>query len=353
MSSPPRVLVVDDSAFVRKVIREVLLRAGIDVVDHARDGLEALEKIDRLRPDVVTLDLMMPHLDGLGVLEQLAEREDPPSVVVVSISGSATEAGVEALQRGALTVIEKPTALASGRLYELGEELVDAVRLAASARPGLERMVVPPPEASRPVTPAPRVSSVASAFDVVVIGASTGGPQALTKLLSAIAPEVTPPLAIALHIPVGYTEALAARLDRASPLSVVEASDEQVLVPRSATIARAGLHLTLQRRSDEIVARLGLEPITALHRPSVDVLFASAAEAFGSRVLAVVLTGMGQDGLEGARALRERGATILTESESSCVVWGMPRAIVEAGLADEQVPLSSMARAIADRLAVG
>lgn len=334
MSRAARVLVVDDSAFVRKVVRELLERAGFEVVGVARDGLEALEKIGNLRPDVVTLDLMMPHLDGLGVLEQLAQREERPAVVVVSVSGADTEAGLRALEAGAVSLVEKPTMLATGRLFEMERALVEEVSAAALARPPrpivVEPPVVLPPEPSADTR-------------LVVIGTSTGGPRALTQLVTALPSELPVPVAVVVHIPPGYTEALAKRLDGASRVRVHEASDGGALEPGTVTIARAGEHLAIGRGARAPIARLGLEPLSMPHRPSVDVLFESAAEAYGNAVLGIVLTGMGDDGLSGARAIRARGGRVLVESESSCVVWGMPRAVHEAGLANDEAPIWRMA----------
>ena len=341
-----RVLVVDDSPFVRKVIREVLTAGGLDVVDVARDGLEALEKIERLRPDVVTLDLMMPHLDGLSVLDELAKREARPAVVVVTISGTQTEAGLDALARGAVALVEKPTALATQRLYEMKLDLVSAVRAAADARPRLDALRRDRAAPSPPLERAPRSSALA----IVVVGTSTGGPQALTRLLPALPASLPVPVAVALHIPPGYTELLAQRLDAASELRVVEASEGLLLEPGTVAIARAGMHLAIARGGAGPIAHLGFDPLDRPHHPSVDVLFETAAEAYRHRVLGVVLTGMGSDGLAGARAIRRRGGRVVTESESSAIVYGMPRAVHEAGLATAEAPLSLMAEAILAQL---
>ncbi len=341
-----RVLVVDDSPFVRKVIREVLTAGGLDVVDIARDGLEALEKIERLRPDVVTLDLMMPHLDGLSVLDELAKREARPAVVVVTISGTQTEAGLDALARGAVALVEKPTALATQRLYEMKLDLVSAVRAAADARPRLDALRRDRAAPSPPLERAPRSSALA----IVVVGTSTGGPQALTRLLPALPASLPVPVAVALHIPPGYTELLAQRLDAASELRVVEASEGLLLEPGTVAIARAGMHLAIARGGAGPIAHLGFDPLDRPHHPSVDVLFETAAEAYRHRVLGVVLTGMGSDGLAGARAIRRRGGRGVTESEWSAIVYGMPRAVHEAGLATAEAPLSLMAEAILAQL---
>ena len=338
-----RVLVVDDSAFARKVVREVLQETDdIEVVGIARDGLDALEKISQLSPDVITLDLVMPDLDGLGVLRELATRDAPPRVVIVSMTDGDSELGVAALQAGAFDVVHKPTAIATDRLYELGEDLRAKVREAARATSTSPRtaQVVPVAAASLRVTTA----------DLVVIGASTGGPQAISRLLSALPKAFPVPVAVVLHMPPGYTAALAARLDSECALDVLEAREDLLLCPGRVVIARAGMHLKLVRDGTSIRAHLDVMPLETPHRPAVDVLFATAAEAWGARVLGVVLTGMGNDGVVGGRAIHQRGGRILTESESSCVVYGMPRAVVEAGLSSAEAPIELMAALIAAKL---
>ncbi|MDC0712703.1 chemotaxis-specific protein-glutamate methyltransferase CheB [Stigmatella sp. ncwal1] len=337
MDAPIRVLVVDDSAFARKVLRQVLSAArGLEVVDTARDGLDAMEKIAELHPDVVTLDLMMPHLDGLGVLKALAAMPAPPRVVVVSTAEEESELAVAALQAGAVELVHKPTALATERLYEMGAELVAKVRTAAHAvaRPGVEE-AAPVKSGAVPV--------VGTIHKVVVVGTSTGGPAALGRLLATLPADFPVPLALALHIPAGYTEALARRLDKQSALEVVEASEGVELKPGRAVLAQAGMHLRLNREGTRAWGSLDKEPAGTAHHPSVDVLFQSAVAGWGRAVVGVVLTGMGDDGLAGARAIHAAGGRVLTESAESCVVYGMPRAVVEAGLSHVSAPLDRMA----------
>lgn len=335
-AAPIRVLVVDDSAFARKVLRQVLSGApGITVVETARDGLDALEKIAELKPDVVTLDLVMPHLDGLGVLRSLAGAESP-RVVVVSSAGEESELAVTALQSGAVELVHKPTALATDRLYELGAELVAKVRTAAAA---VVRTAEPMKAA---VSPGPRrVSSPGQRL--VVVGTSTGGPAALTRLMASLPEDFPAPLALALHIPAGYTEALAKRLNLNSALEVVEAENGVELRPGRAVLARAGLHLRVAREGEKFVGWLDRVPLQTAHHPSVDVLFQSAAAGWGADAVGVVLTGMGDDGLEGARAIRAAGGCVLTEAAESCVVYGMPRVVAEAGLSNASARLEDMA----------
>jgi two-component system chemotaxis response regulator CheB len=340
MSSPTRVLVVDDSAFARKVLREMLERSGLEVVGIAHDGLEALEKIALLKPDVITLDLVMPNLDGIGVLRALP-KERAPRVVVVSISNQESELGVTALQAGAVTIVQKPTALATDQLYELQSELVRAVREAA-----LARHIAPSISGARVVP----VRAQATRRELVVIGTSTGGPQALTLLLAMLPKEFPVPLAIALHIPAGYTEELAKRLDRSCAIEVQEAREGLELRPGLAVLACGGLHLKLSLARNGLFVRVDPEPRREPHAPSVDVLFESAAQRVGAGVLGVVLTGMGSDGLRGSQAIHAAGGQILTEAEESCVVFGMPSVVLEAGLSQAQARLEDMALAITQHL---
>jgi two-component system chemotaxis response regulator CheB len=335
-----RVLVVDDSAFARKVVREILTGAGFEVVGVARDGLEALEKIAELKPDVVTLDLVMPNLDGLGVLAALS-TPGAPRVVVVSMAGDETALGMAALHAGAVEIVRKPTALATERLREISDEVVRAVGAAALARqPGLVGPVVPHPAFVK------RVSS----RSVVVIGTSTGGPQALTRLVASLPQDFPVPVAIVLHLPPGYTEAFARRLNDEGALEVVEASANLEMTAGRVIVARAGLHLKLRRDGTTVRTVFDAAPADVPHRPSVDVLFRSAAEVYGAGVLGVVLTGMGDDGLQGARAIRAAGGELVTEAEASCVVYGMPRCVDEAGLSSASAPISEMAQTILQRL---
>jgi len=336
-----RVLVVDDSAFARRVMRDVLSAdARIEVVGHATDGLHAIEQIEARRPDVVTLDLVMPELDGVGVLDALRLMPEPPRVVVCSTSAADGPLAIAALSAGAFDLVTKPTALATDRLYEVGRELVEKVVLASAHR-------APARVAARA---APVTASAATRARVVVVGASTGGPRAVSSLLSALPKDFPVPIAIVVHMPVGYTEAFAARLDAECALRVFESAPATPLVAGGVAIARAGVHLRIERRGEALVLAHEREPASQLHRPSVDELFASAAAALGRGVLGVVLTGMGSDGLEGAKAIRAAGGRLLVESATTCVVYGMPRAVMEAGLAEAEATIEAMPGAIAARL---
>lgn len=336
-SSRIRVLVIDDSAFARKVIREVLSRdPAIEIVGIARDGLEGLEKIAELKPDVITLDLLMPDLDGLGVLRALP-KESPPKAVVVSVSGSDSDLAIEALQCGAVELVTKPTPLPTDRLYDLSRDLVAKVKAAAVAKVKAESRAEAP---NKPVVHVPVSSSQST--KLVVIGTSTGGPQALTQLFKALPAGLPVPLAIALHIPAGYTAPLAARLSGLGSVPVQEAVEGMELVSGQAVIAPGGMHLRVRERGGRFFAHVSREPVETLHHPSVDVLFESAAESAREGALGVVLTGMGDDGMRGSGAIRRAGGRVLVESASSCVVYGMPRSVIEAGFANAEAPLDSI-----------
>jgi two-component system chemotaxis response regulator CheB len=335
-----RVLVVDDSAYVRKVVREMLSRSPfLEVVGAARDGEEALELVEQLRPEVVTLDLNMPRSDGLDFLRKQMSRRPLP-VIVLSIASEGGELVMQALDLGAVDVVQKPTALASEKVLEIAADLVAKVKAAAAARVT--------PAAAPAAEPAPHAATPAAGkTGILVIGVSTGGPQALKRLIPMLPADFPVPVAIVLHMPVGYTELFARSLASVSRLPVREAQDGDAVRPGSVLLAQAGYHLSLARRgAGAVAARLSLQPLDTPHRPAADVLFRSAAEAFGDRTLAVVLTGMGSDGTAGAAWVKAQGGRVFTESEETCVVYGMPRSVAEAGLSDKSVPLDRMAEAI-------
>lgn len=339
-----RALIVDDSAFVRKSVREMLSRSPyIEVVGAARDGEEALELAAELSPDVITCDLNMPRLDGVGFVRQQMARAPIP-ILILSSSAEDASLVLEALNAGAVDFVQKPTALASDQLLGVREQLVAKIKAAARApvtnlhATDSTPVVVPTTDRSLKI-------------DLVVLGISTGGPQALRRLLPEFPADFPVPIAMVLHMPVGYTAPFAAKLDELSQIDVAEAHEGATLRPGLALLAPAGRHLEIRRnRLGAPEAHLTMHPIDRSHRPSVDVLFQSAASVFGSRVLGVVMTGMGDDGKQGAAWIKAQGGTVLTEDESSCIIYGMPRSVAEAGLSDAAIPLSQMAQAIVSRL---
>jgi two-component system, chemotaxis family, protein-glutamate methylesterase/glutaminase len=341
-----RVLVVDDSAFVRKVVTQMLTRSDlVEVVGAARDGEDALELAAEHQPDVITLDLVMPRMNGVEFLRRQNARRPIP-VVICSIADESGQLALEALDAGAVDFVQKPTALATDRVYEIAEELVAKVVAAAGVDVGRMRGELPP---AQPAPTLPPRTDGALRAEVVVLGISTGGPQALRQLLPRLPADFPVPIAIVLHMPVGYTAMYAQRLDELCALQVIEVGEGELLQPGTVWLAPAGQHLTFVRNGNgETRAHLDLRPSDTQHRPAVDVLFRSAADVFGSRVLGVVMTGMGSDGLLGAAHIKAQGGRIATEAESSCVVYGMPRAVVEASLSDHSATLDEMARAITE-----
>ncbi len=348
MTPPIRTVVVDDSAFVRKVVREMLSRSpSIEVVGSARDGIEALEVVELLKPDVVTCDLVMPRLDGVGFVQQQMARRPVP-ILILTASPHDGEKVLEALNAGAVDFVRKPSALATNQLFEIREQLVSKVKAAVGA-PVANFTAAPLPP--RLVAAAPASPPATTQVDVVVIGISTGGPQALRRLFAELPGTLSVPIAMVLHMPVGYTALFAEKLNEISALEVREAKEGDVLRPGLALLAPAGRHLSLRRRPDgTVAAQLSMQPMDKTHRPAADVLFQSAAEVFGSRVLGVVMTGMGDDGKQGCAWIKAQGGSTITEAESSCIIYGMPRSVVEAGLSDQVVPLGGMAAAIIEHL---
>lgn len=342
-----RVLVVDDSAYVRKVVSQILSRSPfLEVVGMARDGKDALELVEETKPDVVTLDLIMPNMNGIEFLKKQMAK-NPIPVVIVSIASESGELALEALDAGAVDFIQKPTALATEKIFEISEELIEKVKSAAQVP--VRRLVteVAMPEKIAEVA----FQSGEKNIDVVVIGTSTGGPQALKQVIPFLPATFPVPVGIVLHMPVGYTEMYAQKLNEVSPLKVVEARQGDAVVPGTVLLAPAGRHMRFVKNDEGVVVvHLDTRPFDMPHRPSVDVLFQSAAETYGNRVMGVVMTGMGSDGRQGSAWIKSQGGIIITEAEETCVVYGMPRSVVEASLSDRIVPLDSIAKAIMENL---
>lgn len=326
-----RVLVVDDSTFVRKALRRVFeARSGLAVAGEAGDGMEAVRQCALLAPDVVTLDIQMPGMDGLSALKEIKKRwPSLPVVVLASASSNGPEAVMEALALGAFEFIDKGQ-FRSMEFQLMGEEVVRKVR-AALAVSGFASPQEKAPERPRPEPR--REGALPRDVRAVCIGASTGGPAALQVILDRLPSGFPFPIAIVQHMPVGFTAAFAERLNQSSRLEVREARGGESFRPGWVYLAPAGRHLVFSRGAGGPEIGLASEPAGGAHVPSVDVLFSAAAQSFGRGALGVVLTGMGSDGREGAREIVAAGGTVVAEAESTCAVYGMPRAVVEAGLA--------------------
>jgi two-component system chemotaxis response regulator CheB len=345
-----RVLVVDDSALVRQAISDALGRdPEIEVVGTAPDPYVAREKIARLDPDVITLDLEMPRMDGLTFLRILMKHHPLPVVVVSSLTQAGSQAALEAMEAGAVDVLAKPDGTMS--LGALGERLAWHVKAAAEAGSRLRRQPVSPPAtAVAPAVPVKPTGRPPQDRQIIVIGASTGGVEALRRLVTRL-PAQLPPVAIVQHISATFSRAVAERLDSLAALRVREAGDNEPLLPGECVLAPGDVHLAVEHRGGGFRTRLVRSPPLHHCRPAVDVLFRSAAEAAGPHVVAALLTGMGSDGALGMKAIRETGGTTLAEHQSTCVVYGMPRAAIEMGVVDRIVPLDDMAAAIVEETA--
>lgn len=341
-----RIVVADDSRLMRRMLADALAKQGFDVVATAADGDEALAACNQHRPDALTLDLAMPGMDGIGVLRALREgKAQPVPVVVVSAFSPAHGArAVDALAEGAFDLVPKP-AFGEGLetfTAELGRKVHEAAHSGRVRRPA-PRPAPRRPEHGRVGTVSARPRPTVAGKRLVVIACSTGGPKALGELIPQLPSPLGAGVVIVQHMPSGFTASLATRLDASSPLTVSEALGGETLAPGTALLAPGGSHLRLT--GDRHAHLSDDAPVGGL-KPRADFTIEDAAKHWGSRMLLVVLTGMGRDGLEGAKAVKAAGGRILVEAESTCTVYGMPRAVAEAGLADEILPLDELADAI-------
>jgi two-component system chemotaxis response regulator CheB len=333
------VVIAEDSALYRQMLLNILQRIpGVEVVGTAVDGLEAVEKVVELRPDVLTLDVQMPRLDGLGVLRHLRARGSGTRVIMVSsLTAEGAPTTVEALMEGAFDVVEKPVGLdphlARGSIHEALLEKLSALVDARHASPVVGG------------APAARASGRIGrqAIAAVAIGTSTGGPQALRDVIPRLPANLPVPLFVVQHMPAGFTASLAVRLNEIAPARVVEASQGMVTAAGCVHVAAGGQHLTVEHRGNGNFCRLDAGPMRLGCRPSFDALLESLVPVYGGKLLAVVLTGMGQDGLAGCRVVKAAGGRVIAQAAAGCAVYGMPKAVVEAGLADAVVPLEGIA----------
>ena len=345
------VLVVDDSAFMRHVLtRELTSDPRIKVVGAARDGQEAISMARDLRPDVVTLDIEMPRLDGLGALPRILEVCPARVIMVSSNEGVGQTNTVRALELGAVDFILKPSGAVTPNMSSIRDTLLAAVHGAAVAR--VRRLATPTPSATTPraSTPPRPAEGGISARRLLIIGSSTGGPQALAAVVPHLPANLDAGVIIVQHMPPGFTTSLAARLNDLSQLSVREAADRDLVQNGVALLAPGDFHMRLVAESSGFRVRLDQGPRLHGVRPAVDITLTSATEATPGNVSCVILTGMGRDGTAGATTVRENGGWVIAQDEATCVIYGMPRSVVEAGAASEVVPLQDIAAAITARL---
>ena len=381
-----RILVVDDSAFMRKVLSDLFKgQLDFEVVDIARNGVEAVEKVKQFSPDVVTLDVEMPLMDGLAALEQIMAVKPTPVVMVSSLTKSGADATIKALSLGAVDFVAK-SAGAISRIDEIEKDLLQKCRAAAGVsgiRLRTGSVVMPKPAAIPPViTPVkvqpvlkevqptvdkapvidktalvgsvPKPVAISGVDDwIVAIGTSTGGPRALQEVLTRLPGNLPCPTLVVQHMPPGFTKSLAERLNTLCELTVKEAADNDKLVAGTVYIAPGDFHLTLRREGSGTYVKLNKDPAIGGLRPAVDPMMVSVSETYGIKTVGVILTGMGHDGAKGMQAIkRSRGLTI-AEDQSTAVVFGMPKAAIEAGVVDTILPLPQVAEGIVQCLKKG
>lgn len=345
VSHPIRVLIVDDSALVRRMLREILGNdPAIEVVGHAADPYIARDKIKKLNPDVLTLDVEMPRMDGISFLRNLMRLRPMPVVMVSSLTTKGAEVTLEALELGAIDYVAKPNVEIADTLSDYAEEIVYKVKVAAQARVrsretrGDRGTYQPGTESAKGPTAFP---ATAGAERMIVVGASTGGTEALRELLAGM-PAGAPPILMVQHIPKLFAGPFAERLDRNSAMTVKLAASGEQIRPGIAYLAPGGEHLTVVRKQSKLVCQLSETVKVNQHRPSVDVLFESAAKVVGKQAIGVLLTGMGADGAQGMQWLKRAGAHTVAQNEQTSVVWGMPREAIELGAVDKVLGLESI-----------
>jgi two-component system chemotaxis response regulator CheB len=349
-----RVLVVDDSAFARRTITKILERdPRVEVVGTAWDGLEAIEKISKLHPDVVTMDLNMPHMTGMEALDIIMREMPLPVIVVSSMNREIIEETLEALEHGAVDFILKPTELASDKLFQIQSQLINKVVTIASLKgetiqskfrtTEIQKHIASPPLVSRPP------SSVR--VDCVAIGVSTGGPTALYQIIPKLPEDFPAGIVIVQHMPPGFTKPLAERMDKNSNIAVKEAQKGDVITPGVALVAPGGYHLFLERnKSHNVTVRIDPEPSHLIHIPSIDITFSDIANIYKNRSLGIILTGMGKDGVEGLQKIKNYGGGAIAEDESTCVVFGMPEVAIQRGIIDKVAPVYDIAELIMEMI---
>lgn len=344
-----KVLIVDDSAFMRNALTTMLSSdPEIKIVGTARDGLEAIEKIASLKPDIVTMDVEMPRMDGIAALRHIMETSPLPVIMVSSITNEGAKVTLDALDFGAVDFIPKNLSELSVNIVKIKEILVDKIK--HIARKGLVKKPPRPavrPYAPKPVEPPPPVpvrTTGERRVGIVAIGTSTGGPKALQEIIPKLPKEFPVPIVIAQHMPPNFTGPFAERLNQLSRITVKEAAEGDVLRPGLALVAPGRGHMRVTRkRTLETVVSISEFKDDFIYRPSVDALMLSVAEFFPGRALGVILTGMGNDGLKGLVALKRTGGRIFAQNEETCVVYGMPKAVVDAGITDKVLSLEEIA----------
>ena len=347
MNDKIKVLVVDDSAFMRKSL-SMLIESDpkIEVIATAVDGLDGLNKVKNLRPDIVTLDIEMPKMDGLTALKHIMKQSPTPVLMVSSLTKEGAESTLKALELGAVDFIPKASSFVSVAIADIKEDLIKKIKTFARKKSVVNRVnnlsgrLTKPAGnvgASNVVKPLPPMK-----YNALAMGISTGGPISLQKIVPVLSSNISVPVFIVQHMPPKFTASLAQRLNSMSSLEVKEAENNEVVRKGVVYIAKGGFHMIVKKVGINIVIETSEMPKEHLHKPSVDVLFDSIEKVYGKNTLSVIMTGMGKDGLEGVKKIKSVGGHCIAQNEDTCVVYGMPRAIVENGLADTIAPLEEI-----------
>jgi len=338
-----RVLVVDDSALMRELLQSILSSdPDLEVVGLAADPYVARDKIRVLKPDVLTLDVEMPRMDGLSFLEKLMRYHPMPVLMVSSLTERGCETTLRALELGAVDFVTKPKVDVQAGTVDMGGEIIRKLKVAAAANVRMFKRE--PGAAPLPPLQAPR-ALIKSTHKVIAVGASTGGTEALVEMLTPLPPD-TPGIVVVQHMPESFTRSFAQRLDNLCAMSVKEAADGDHILPGHVLIAPGNYHMGVLRSGATYAVRVYMGETVNRHRPSVDVLFDSCAEHLGANAVGVIMTGMGADGARGLLAMRQAGARTVAQDEASCVVFGMPKEAIALGAAEEVVPLDRMPQAL-------
>jgi len=353
--APIQVLVVDDSAFMRKAISLMLESdPDIKVCGFARNGEEAIQMVGELKPDLVTMDIEMPRMDGLTALSKIMESNPTPVIMVSSLTSEGAKATMEAFDRGAIDFIPKQLSYVSLDIVKIKQDLLEKIKNIHSRRRTLMAQytlnrkrqmgdVATAPALRKAAVAPSQVALVRKSVNIVAIGVSTGGPPALQAIIPRLPQDFPSGVLVVQHMPPMFTKSLAARLDGLSAVKVKEAEHGEPIVRGCVYIAPGDKHLKIRQWGRNADVKLDDEPTDTLHKPSVDVLMQSVADTYGGSSLGVILTGMGSDGARGIASMKKKGAKVIAQNEQSCVVYGMPRAIVEQGLADRITQLDSIA----------
>ncbi len=342
-----KVLIVDDSAFMRNTISSMISAdPGIEVVGIARDGMEAIDKVASLKPDIVTMDIEMPRMNGLESLKVIMEKTPVPVLMVSSLTMDGAKATLDALDIGAVDFIPKNLSDLSINIVKIKEILIDKIKKIGSNRSFRKRIFRPSKPAARPLTMPEKVQQYTSSrrVGIVAIGSSTGGPKALQNIITSIPANFPVPILIAQHMPASFTGPFAERLNQLSSIHVKEAEEGDVIKKGTVYIAPGGGHMgVLRKKITETTIHIVKDEGQYIYKPSVDLMMQSIVENFSGSVLGIILTGLGNDGEAGMKEIKNKGGKTIAESEETCIVYGMPRAVVEAGTADKVMPLNEIA----------